>query len=95
MSTPNCPGGYIHCWECKEAKTCSTAAEIRKYQDEEERRLVRDVIGIKDTDSDFDAFWHILDWEYQEMEDAWAAQPTPEEYEQMMREDEEDGYPEF
>jgi len=93
MSTVNCPGGYIHCWECKQENTCSLAAEIRKQQDEENLRIVRDIIGVKESDSGFSAFWQIMEWERQEWIDAWSAQPTAEEYERMMREDEEDGYP--
>lgn len=61
--------------------------EIEQQIKEENEKIVREIIGVKDSDSSFSAFWQILEWEQREDEDAWSSQPSAEEYEQMWEED--------
>lgn len=63
--------------------------EIQQQINEENLAIVRDTIGVKDSDSDFSAFWMILNWEQREDEEAWSSQPNAEEYEEMWAEDDE------
>jgi hypothetical protein len=63
--------------------------EIEQQIKEENAIIVRDIIGVKDSDSTFSAFWMILDWEQREDEEAWSSQPSAEEYEEMWANDDE------